>query len=106
MELLLKSKQENKALGRQDLTCGLSFDKAMPSRKEIREALCASVGADPSLLVIVSAKGSFGSKQAVVLARLYKDKEAMKVERKHLLVRDALAQKEGKKAAKAAPAKK
>jgi ribosomal protein S24E len=106
MELTIKGKTENKALGRQSIECDLSFDKAMPSRKEIREAICAAIGADPALLVIVSAKGSFGTNTAKVIAHAYKDKAALSVERSYLLVRDGLAEKK-KKAAKAkAPAKK
>lgn len=106
MELTVKNKQENKALGRTVLTCEISYAKAMPSRKDIREAICAAVGAEPSLLVVVSSKGKFGSDRAEVIAHSYKDKQSMAVASKHLLVRDSLAEKV-KKAAKAkAPAKK
>jgi ribosomal protein S24E len=106
MELIVKDKHENKALGRQELTCELSFDKATPARKQMREAICAATGIAPELLIIVSAKGAFGTNKAIVLAHAYKDKQSAAVERKHLLVRDGLAEK-GKKQAKAkAPAKK
>jgi ribosomal protein S24E len=107
MELLVKSRQENKALSRTEMVCEASFDKAVPSRKELREAICAAAGTDPALLVVVSVEAGFGSKRAVVAAHAYKSKEALAVERKHLLVRDGLAQKEGKKKGeKTAPAKK
>lgn len=107
MELAIREKKENASLGRQEIACEVSFEKAMPSRKQLREALAASLGAAPELLVIVSAKGSFGTSRAAVAARLYNSKEAMAVERKYLLVRDGLAEKEKKAAAaKAAPAKK
>ena len=105
MELTIKQKAENKPLGRQQLACELLYDKAMPSRKEIREAICAATGADPALLVIVSAKGGFGSNKAEVLAHLYKDKAAFTLEQKHLLVRDGLMEKP-KAVAKAAAKKK
>jgi ribosomal protein S24E len=85
----------------------VDYDKAMPSRKELREAICAAVGADAPLVVIVSAKGSFGANSATVIAHQYKDKQAMSVAKKHLLVRDGLMEKEKKAApAKKAPAKK
>jgi ribosomal protein S24E len=107
MDLAVKNKQENKSLGRTTLTCAVSYDKAMPSRKEMREAICAAVGADAPQLVIVSAKGSFGANEAIVIAHLYKDKAAMAVANKHLLVRDGLLEKVKKAAAaKKAPAKK
>lgn len=101
MELAIKNKTENKALGRTEISCVAAYGKAMPSRKELREAICAAIGTDPSLLVIVSAKGGFGSQSANVLAHAYKDKAAMSVAGKHLLVRDGLMEKQ-KKAAKAA----
>ena len=105
MELTVKQKIENKPLGRQQLVCELMYDKAMPSRKEIREAICAATGVDASLLVIVSAKGGFGSNKATVLAHAYKDKQAFTLEQKHLLVRDGLMEKP-KAAAKTAAKKK
>jgi ribosomal protein S24E len=105
MDVTIKDKKENASLSRQELTCEVTFDKAMPSRKQLREAICAATGVAPELLVIVSAKGGFGTSKAVVAAHAYKDKGALSVERKYLLVRDGLAEKQ-KKAAKAAPAKK
>lgn len=107
MELSIKNKEENKLLSMQTLTCEVSFDKAVPSRKQIREAVCAASGVDPSLLVIDTITGQFGTQKAIVKAHAYASKEALAVEKKHLLVRDGLVQKEEKKkAAKAAPAKK
>jgi ribosomal protein S24E len=107
MELAIVDKKENKALGRTDLSCAVSFEKAMPSRKELREAIVAAIGGDPSLLVIVSAKSGFGTQKAIVTAHAYGSKEAMAVERRYLLVRDGLAEKKKKEAKKAAaPAKK
>ena len=106
MDLIVKDKNENKALGRTEITCEVSFEAAMPSRKQLREAICAATGAAPELLVIVSAKGHFGTSKAIVRAHAYKDANAMKVERKYLLVRDGLAEKEKKQTAAKAPAKK
>jgi len=105
MELAIKEKNENPLLGRTEFACKVAFDAAPPSRKQLREAICAATGIPPELLVIVSIKGAFGSKEANVIAHGYKSKEALAVERKYLLIRDGLAEKE-KKPAKAAPAKK
>ncbi|VVC01864.1 30S ribosomal protein S24e [uncultured archaeon] len=105
MDVTIKDKKENASLNRQELFCEVTFDKAMPSRKQLREAICAATGVPPELLVIVSAKGGFGTAKAVVEAHAYKDKGALSVERRYLLVRDGLLEKQ-KKAAKAAPAKK
>ena len=106
MDLSIKNKELNKALGRTVLTCDVSFDKAMPSRKELREAICAATGIEPALLVILSANGSFGSQRGIVVAHTYSSKETAAVAKKHLLVRDGLAQKEKKAAKKSAPAAK
>jgi ribosomal protein S24E len=106
MDLKITNKTENKALGRTEMACELSFEKAMPSRKQIREAICAATGVAPELLIVVSAKGQFGTNGAKVLAHAYKDANAMNAERKYLLVRDGLAEKEKKQAAAKAPAKK
>ncbi|MCX8197647.1 MAG: hypothetical protein N3F07_00410 [Candidatus Micrarchaeota archaeon] len=105
MELSLIGKKENKALGRHEILCEVSFEKSMPSRKQLREAICAAAGVSPELLVVVSAKSQFGSKRGKVVAHAYKDKKSMEVERKHLLVRDGLMEKE-KKSGKKAPAQK
>lgn len=108
MELAIADKKENRSLGRTELVASISFDKVVPSRKEIREALCAAAGVAPELLVIVSVRGGFGTQKAEVLAHSYSSKEAASVEQKYLLVRDGLAAKEGKKkeGKKAAPQKK
>jgi ribosomal protein S24E len=106
MDLSIKGKKDNPSLGRTELSCELSFDKAMPSRKQIREAVCAAAGVAPELLVIVSAEGGYGTNRASVLAHAYKSKEALAVERRHLLVRDGLAEKEKKAAKAASPPKK
>lgn len=106
MELSIKNKEENKLLSMQTLTCEVSFEKAVPSRKQLREAICAATGVDPALLVIAVVNSQFGAQKAVVTAHAYANKEALAVEKKHLLVRDGLIQKEEKKkAAKAAPKK-
>jgi len=105
MQVTVKDKSENKSLGRQEITCEISFEKAMPSRKDLREAICTATGISPDLLVIVSSKGGFGTKSGIVQAHAYADKKALGVEKKHLLVRDGMIEKP-KKAAKAAKAKK
>ena len=97
MELSIKNKEENKLLKMQTLTCEVSFEKAIPSRKQIRDAICAATGVDPPLLVVSSIKGQFGAQKAIVVAHAYANKESLAVEKKHLLVRDGLIQKEAKK---------
>lgn len=106
MELAITDKKENKSLSRTEITASISFDKAMPSRKEIREALCAAAGVAPEQMVIIAATGSFGTQKATVTAHAYSSKEAALVERSYLLVRDGLAEKKKKEAKQKAPPKK
>jgi len=105
MQVTVKDKKENKTLGRTEITCEISFEKAMPSRKDLREAICTATGIKPELLVIVSSKGGFGTRSGIVLANAYESKESLAVEKKYLLVRDGMMEKP-KKAAKAAAKKK
>ncbi|MCX8197308.1 MAG: hypothetical protein N3G80_03270 [Candidatus Micrarchaeota archaeon] len=101
MELSVIQRKENPSLERTELLLQLSFEKAIPSRKEIRDGIIASVGCDPSCLLVVSVKSKFGSRVAKVRAHIYKSKEALAAsERHHLLVRDGLAEKKKKEEAK------
>ncbi|MCX8194691.1 MAG: hypothetical protein N3G22_01105 [Candidatus Micrarchaeota archaeon] len=103
MEVIVKERRENPALSRTELACEVSFEKSVPSRKQLREAICAATGFPPEAFVIISVKGEFGTHSAFVRAHAYKNKEAMKIERKYLLVRDGLIEKQAKaKEAKAA----
>ena len=105
MQVNIKDKKENKSLGRQEITCEISFEKAKPSRKDLREAICTATGISPDLMVIVSSKGGFGQRGGTVLAHAYANKEALGVVKKHLLVRDSMMEKK-KKVAKTAAKKK
>ncbi|MCX8174735.1 MAG: hypothetical protein N3E51_00825 [Candidatus Micrarchaeota archaeon] len=96
MEISIEKKRENKSLQRDEFSFIVSFDKAVPSRKAVREAICASLGVPQENLLIISIEGGFGQKKARVIAHAYKSKEAMKIERRHLLVRDGLAEKKKK----------
>jgi len=105
MQVNVKDKKENKSLSRQEITCEIAFEKAKPSRKDLREAICTATGISPELLVIVSSKGGFGERHGIVLVHAYANKEALSVEKKYLLVRDGMMEKK-KKADKKAAAKK
>jgi len=105
MQVNVKDKKENKSLSRQEITCDISFAKAKPSRKDLREAICTATGISPDLMVIVSSKGGFGQRSGTVLVHAYANKEALAVEKKYLLVRDGMMEKK-KKAAKTVAKKK
>ena len=105
MEISIKEKRENALLGRTEIICEVGFEKTFPSRKQLREAVCAAIGVHPDLLVVVSLKGEFGQRKIVARLHAYKSKEALSVERKHLLARDGLAEKKKKAAAQKAAKK-
>jgi len=105
MQVNIKDKKENRSLGRQEISCEISFEKAKPSRKDLREAICTATGIAPELMVIVSSMGGFGQRSGTVLVHAYASKEALAVEKRHLLVRDGMMERK-KKAAKTVAKKK
>ena len=106
MQVNIKDKKENKSLSRQEITCEISFEKAKPSRKDLREAISTATGIAPELMVIVSSTGGFGQRSGTVLVHAYANKEALVVEKRHLLVRDGMLEKKKKVDKKAAAKKK
>ncbi len=107
MELSVDMRSKNEILGREDITFTVKFDAAIPSRKQVREALSSATGLPAGQIVLVRLRGGFGIRAAKGLAHAYAKVDDLKNERRYLLIRDGLAQKEEKKAeAKKAPAKK
>ena len=106
MELLIENKKEEPLLRRSVVGFKVNFEKMTPSRKEIREELVRKLGVSEKLLVIAQVSTQFGTHTALGVARVYNTDADMTVERRHLLVRDNLAQKVAKKAQVKAPAKK
>ncbi len=103
MEIEIREKAENAALGRTEISFLVKYESAVPSRKEVREKLISALSCDPKLLVIARIQPSFGSRTARAEARLYNSEKALLAEKKHLLVRDGLREKEKKGEKAAAP---
>ena len=108
MNISIDSRTGNALQGRTDVSFSLTFDNAIPSRKEVREGLSMALSAPSERIVVVRLDNAFGTHQATGVAHIYPTPDAaLKIEKKHLLVRDGLKQKEAKKAKeKKAPAKK
>lgn len=104
MNIEIVSKQPNALFGRSDVDFGVSYDAAVPSRKEVRSALSAALSIGEDRIVLVRLSTSSGVRSAKGLAHVYAKAEDALKDSKHLLIRDGLAQKDAKKAA--APAKK
>lgn len=110
MNISIDSKNTNALLSRTDVKFSIDFEGGVPSRKTVREALAAALSIPIERIVVVRLDGSFGSHALAGSAHVHPTAEAaLKSEKKHLLIRDALLAKEEKKkeAKKAAgPAKK
>jgi len=102
------SKKENKLLDRIEVGAEISYDAAMPNRKEIKEGVCTKLGFNPENSVIRKIDTQFGVRKAKVSVHIYSSKEKMmKTEPLYILVREGLAEKKKKeKKAKAAAAAK
>jgi len=107
MDIDIAGTKENKLLGRKEVSFNLKFERAPPSRKEVREKLASALSCDPKLLVIEGMMPNYGRHDATGMAHVYNSEKEMKLEQKHLLVRDGLQEKEKKGGKeKPAPAKK
>jgi len=108
MNISIDSRTGNAMMGRTDVAFSLSFDKAIPSRKEVREGISMAISTPAERIVVVRMDNSFGTHRVSGVAHVYPTPDAaLKTEKKHLLVRDALiAKEEKKKEEKKAPAKK
>lgn len=97
MNLAVQSKKENPLLKRIEVDFEVSFDAAVPSREQTRQALAAALQTNTENLVIVSIDSSAGVHKAKGTARLYESAELAKKDKKYLLVRDKMVEKEDKK---------
>lgn len=106
MNLEIQNKQTNTLLARTDVTFKASFDAGVPARKEVKSALSTALSIEPERIVIVRLSTTSGMRTVQGLAHVYDKPEAALKDAKHLLLRDGLVQKEDKKAAAKASAKK
>ncbi|MBU0586798.1 30S ribosomal protein S24e [Candidatus Micrarchaeota archaeon] len=104
MDAKITKKKENLLLGRDEVLVAIEFEKATPTRKEVKDLVCGKIGANPETVVIREVKHKFGIKEVDILLHVYKDKETMaSVEPHYVLVREGMAQKKEKKKKGAAP---
>ncbi|MFH1095643.1 MAG: hypothetical protein V1728_05495 [Candidatus Micrarchaeota archaeon] len=105
MNIAIQSKKARPLLGCQEVLFELSFDAGVPSRKEVRSALCAALSIPSERLLIVRMDGSYGVHTAQGIARVYESAERLGKDKRHLRVRDGLEAKAEKKAAPKATSK-
>ncbi len=88
----IESEKENKLLNRRELTLRVSHKgEPTPTRKTVRTKVAELTGFNKEQVVIDSINTEFGRDEAEIYAKLYNDKkDALKYERKHILVRNDL----------------
>ncbi|RLI92339.1 MAG: 30S ribosomal protein S24e [Candidatus Altiarchaeales archaeon] len=83
MEIKIIEDKFNKLLNRREIYFIVNYDGATPSIKDVRNKLIAQLDADKELLIVDYIRSEFGMKRAKGFAKIYKDKEGMKIEPKH-----------------------
>lgn len=96
MELEIVHRRENPLLKRVEVYFQVSHPKApTPPREELRQALAKALHATKDIVIVDRTRSEFGRFVSRGYAKVYKAKEdAMRIERKHILVRNALLQAE------------
>ncbi|MCL5100744.1 MAG: hypothetical protein M1122_02215 [Candidatus Marsarchaeota archaeon] len=69
--------QENKLIGRREISIFLSYEGKTPSRDEIKEGVCKKLSLDPEITDVVKVDQLYGSMASNVKVYCYKDKKAM-----------------------------
>jgi len=109
MEVQVLERRENPLLKRVEVSFKVVHPaEPTPTRDALRAELAKALKATKDVVIVDGAASSFGRFETRGYAKVYKTKEAaLEIERKHILVRNGLAQAEKKEKAapKAAPAK-
>ena len=108
MKLDVQSKKQNKLMERTEVKFKVTHDgEPTPARDAIRTALASALGVQKDRVIVSNMSTEYGIGDTFGAASVYDSLEAAKKnEQNHLLVRNGLAQKEDKKAAASAAAKK
>ena len=98
MEVEVVAKRENPFLKRTEVQFKVSHpNEVTPGRAALREALAKVLHATRDIVVVDFSRSEFGRAASRGYAKVYKSKEdALKVERKHILVRNGLREAEKK----------
>ncbi|MGC8628982.1 MAG: 30S ribosomal protein S24e [Candidatus Micrarchaeia archaeon] len=77
----------NKLLNRRELELTATYAERTPSRAEIKDAIVHKLALNPETVVIIKISQEFGARRCKVIAHAYESKEAIKIEKAHLLER-------------------
>ena len=78
MDLKILSKKEEPLLSRTIVEAEVSFDKATPSKSEIKNALAKSLGKDEKLIVVKGLYSGYGVRKAKNVSYVYENEDVMK----------------------------
>ena len=78
MDLKILSKKEEPLLSRTKIEAEVSFDKATPSKSEIKNALAKSLGRDEKLIVVKGLYAGYKVRKAKNVSYAYENEEVMK----------------------------
>ncbi|MFH1439406.1 MAG: hypothetical protein ABIG89_02495 [Candidatus Woesearchaeota archaeon] len=108
MELEIQKQRETPLLARRRITAMVNFQKATPSRANIRDGIAKKLNVNDELVIVRHIYTKYGKNEAKVIAHVYKDNKFIeKLEGKALLEKHGKKAKEGKEEAdtlKEAPA--
>ncbi len=91
------SKFSNNLMDRTEYIFEVFYDKATPTRNEIRQLIVEKTGVSPDLLVVQKISQHTGKKSAKVRAHVYSTKTQMeKIEPRYILKRNGLIKEEEK----------
>ena len=99
MQLKIVNKKEDPLLSRTKVESEIIFEKATPSREEIKNELVKVLGKDEKLIVIKGIYTSYGLRKAKNLSYVYENEESLKrieIEKKKKSEQKKETKKEGK----------
>ena len=102
MELKIESENDNKLLGRKEITATINFNATTPSKEQIKELIGGRLGSNRELTVIRKIEGEYGRKRITVRVHVYSDPEILKkTEPEYVKKRNSPHQEEKKEEASA-----
>jgi len=77
MKLEIIEDRENPLLERRELTVKIIYEKAPPTRDEVRAKLIAELNLDKDTTIVDKMDMKFGSRETITFVKVYKTKERM-----------------------------
>jgi len=101
MEFKITDKKEEPLLSRTRVEAEVSFDKATPSKSDIKKALVKELGKDEKLIVVKKVFTGYGVRKAKSVSYAYENEKAMSAIELKAKEKEGAANKEAEEAPKA-----